>query len=579
MKTLIKVFSLIEKSEYKKIFFIFFLIVGNSFVEMTGIALIIPIINFLLLDNFQDFISRYDRYDLLAGKTDLQLFQFFLLLLILTTLFKVVFQILLTRQIGKFSGFQEANLSISLLRKYLQFPYIFFLKKNTSTIINELIQITSKFIYQILNPLITIFSDFFILFIVSIFLIIIDFRIYIFSSGLLIFFSFLYVFMVKSKMVKWGKDLNTFENEKINIIQQIFMSLRNFKLSTNQFTFFNTYSNFSHKKGKILMRYKSLVEAPRLLLELMIVVLFSFLLLHLMKLNYTNTQIVSTIGVYIVCIFRLMPTVNRLILNFQEIKYGKDSLTKLTEINKNFEIHKNDILIKKEVVKKKGNIKISEIFFKNVNFEYSHKNLVLKNINLKIYRGEIVGIVGKTGSGKTTFVDILCGLINPTKGEVLFDGINIYYNLNIFKHKIGYVPQAVFLNDTSILKNIAFGEKDDQINLKKVKKLIKCLDLESFVNDLPEKLNTLVGENGVRLSGGQRQRIGIARSLYHNPNVLIFDEATNALDIETERKVFKNLKYLLKGVTTFIVTHKLDTLKYCSKTIEVKNNEITIANN
>ena len=579
LKTILTSFSLIGSKSGGKFLFISFLVVGNSFVEMSGIALVYPIINFLLVDDFLAFIANYDVVGFFSGKTEREIFHFFLFLLVTTTFFKVIFQLALTMQITKFNGFQEAKISTSLLRKYLQLPYIFFLKKNSSAIINELIQITAKFSSQVLSPLMLIFSDFFILFIVSILLITIDFRIYIYSATFLIFFSYFYIFIIKSKISKWGAALNSYENDRINIIQQIFMSLRNFKLSNNQFTFFNNYSNFSHKKGKVIAKYTTLLGVPRLVMELMIVALFSFLLLYLKKLNYPNSEIVSTLGIYVVCVFRLMPVINRILHSFQEIKLGKDSLEKLIEIKNNFDISTKDILIEKENTYIHKNIKISEIIFRDVSFEYNSGKQVLKNINLTISGGEKIGIVGKTGSGKTTFVDILCGLIKPTKGEVLYNKSNIYFSLNSFKGNLGYVPQTVFLNDTSILKNIAFGEEDNQINIEKVNKLIECLDLESFISDLPKKLNTTVGQNGVRLSGGQKQRIGIARSLYHEPNVLIFDEATNALDVETEKKIFENLKYLLKDVTTFIITHKLDTLKYCSKTIEVKNNEITIVNN
>lgn len=578
LKTILTSFSLIGSKSGSKFLFISFLVVGNSFVEMSGIALVYPIINFLLVDDFLAFIAKYDVVGFFSGKTEREIFHFFLFLLVTTTFFKVIFQLALTMQITKFNGFQEAKISTSLLRKYLQLPYIFFLKKNSSAIINELIQITAKFVAQVLNPLMLIFSDFFILFIVSILLITIDFRIYIYSATFLIFFSYFYIFIIKSKISKWGAALNSYENDRINIIQQIFMSLRNFKLSNNQFTFFNNYSNFSHKKGKVIAKYTTLLGVPRLVMELMIVALFSFLLLYLKKLNYANSEIVSTLGIYVVCVFRLMPVINRILHSFQEIKLGKDSLEKLIEIKNNFDISTKDILIEKENTYRHKNIKISEIIFKDVSFEYNSGNQVLKNINLTISGGEKIGIVGKTGSGKTTFVDILCGLIKPTKGEVLYNKSNIYFSLNSFKGNLGYVPQTVFLNDTSILKNIAFGEEDNQINIEKVNKLMECLDLESFISNLPKKLNTTVGQNGVRLSGGQKQRIGIARALYHEPNVLIFDEATNALDVETEKKIFENLKYLLKDVTTFIITHKLDTLKYCSKTIEVKNNEVVIIN-
>lgn len=577
MKKVNEVISLLSVGSSNKIILIAFLIFANSFVEMLGIALIYPIINLLLVDNFADQILRYDFYNLFSNKDKKEMFKVLLFILFSTTFFKVLFQISLTRKIAKFSGYQEANISISLLKKYLQFPYIFFLKKNSSSIINELTQVTGRFVSQVLNPMMILFSDGFLLLVVSLFLIFIDYKVFIFVSIFLLLFSFFYISIIKKKIFEWGKNLNNYDDQKINIIQQIFLSLRNFKLSNNQSIFFNSYSNYSVRRGKIMANYRTILDVPKLLLEFVAVGLFSVFLIYLNNKNISSVEILSYVSIYAVCFFRLMPVINRVLFNLQELRYGKDSLDKLFDIKNNFNDNKKEITTSQNI--NLNIVKVENIIFDNVSFGYTTDKAIFKNINLKISRGEKIGIVGKSGSGKTTFVDILCGLINPTTGNVLYNQKNIYNNFDEFRGSVGYVPQSVFLNDDSILKNIAFGLDYNKININRVEEIINYLDLQDFVEELPENLNTLVGQNGVRLSGGQRQRIGIARSLYHNPNVLIFDEATNALDIETERKVFENLKYLLKGVTTFIVTHKLDTLKYCSKTIEVKNNEITIANN
>ena len=574
MKIISNVLSLLSPGGLKKTILIAILVLCNSFVEMLGISLIFPIINVLLVDNFADQILRFDFFGLFYNRDKKEMFEVLLFLLILSTFFKVVFQILLTATTAKFIGFQEANISISLLKKYLQFPYIFFLKKNSSTIINELTQLTTRFIVQILNPLILLISDATLLLIVSFLLIFIDYKVFFGVAIFLLLFSFFYLSMIKKKIFEWGKNLNNYDDQKINIIQQIFLSLRNFKLSNNQSVFFKSYSNYSIKRGKILKNYKIILDIPKLSLELMGVLLFAIFLIYLNNKNISSATILSYIGIYTACFFRLIPVINRMLFHLQEVRYGKDALDRLLDIKNNFNIDKKEITTNQNI--NYDAVKIENIFFNNVSFGYTSDNLILKNINLKISKGENIGIVGKTGSGKTTFVDILCGLINPTVGEVLYNQKNIYYNLEVFRGGLGYVPQIVFLNDDSILKNIAFGLDYEKININKVKKIISYLDLDDFVEELPEKLNTLVGQNGVRLSGGQRQRIGIARALYHQPNILILDEATNALDLETENKIFDNLKFFFKEMTVFIITHKLDTLKYCTKTLRVHNKEVKL---
>ena len=234
MKNVKNILSLLSPGSSNKIILIVFLIIANSFVEMLGIALIYPIINILLVDNFVDQILRYDFYGLFFNKDKKEIFKILLFLLMSSIFFKVFFQIALTRKFAKFSGFQEANISILLLKKYLQFPYIFFLNKNSSTIINELTQVTGRFIGQILNPMLILFSDGFLLLIASFFLIYIDYKVFIFATFTLLLFSFFYISIIKKKIFEWGKNLNDYDGKKINIIQQIFLSLRNFKLSKNQ---------------------------------------------------------------------------------------------------------------------------------------------------------------------------------------------------------------------------------------------------------------------------------------------------------------------------------------------------------
>jgi ABC-type multidrug transport system fused ATPase/permease subunit len=572
MKNVKNILSLLSPGSSNKIILIVFLIIANSFVEMLGIALIYPIINILLVDNFVDQILRYDFYGLFFNKDKKEIFKILLFLLMSSIFFKVFFQIALTRKFAKFSGFQEANISILLLKKYLQFPYIFFLNKNSSTIINELTQVTGRFIGQILNPMLILFSDGFLLLIASFFLIYIDYKVFIFATFTLLLFSFFYISIIKKKIFEWGKNLNDYDGKKINIIQQIFLSLRNFKLIKNQHIFFNSYSDYSIKRVNIIANYRTILDIPRLSLELMAVVLFSAFLIYLNDKNIPSAEIVSYVSVYAVCFIRLMPVVNRVLFNLQELRYGKDSLDKLLAIKNNVNIDQKVITIDQNI--NFNTVKIENIFFNNVSFGYGSDKLILKNINLKILKGEKIGIIGKTGSGKTTFVDILCGLINPTTGEVLYNQKNIYYNLELYKGSVGYVPQAVFLNDDSILKNIAFGVEADQIDHSKINLILEILNLDSLVKSLPDKLNTKVGENGFCLSGGQRQRIGIARSIYHEPNIIIFDEATNSLDSETEKSIFSNLKNYLKNVTIVMITHNVETLKFCSRVLKVQDGKV-----
>ena len=572
MKVITDILSLLDSGNKIKIFVIVFAILINSFLETLGIALIYPLIIFLMEENFLTKLSIYDTFNFFLGKSNVEVFNLLLVFIVSVTLLKVFSQLTLTRLITNFSAFQEAQLSISLLRKYLYSSYLSIIKKDSSNIINELTNFTGRFISQILNPILVSFSDIIILIMVSIFLVFLDIKTYILSLIFLSLFFIFYTQVVKKKIIRYGKELNEVDSNKIKIIQQIFKSIKNFKLSGNQSIFFNNYINYSNKRARNTASYKVLLDLPRLFLEFLLVLIFSISLFYLKKKNLSNYEIITLISVYAVCFIRLMPIINRLIFNYNEFKYGNDVLFQLTKIKQNFDTQEQEISLNEYHSIEK--VVIKEVLFNNVNFEYTPGINVLEKVNFKIESGERIGIFGKTGSGKTTLVDILCGLIKPAKGSVLINNKNIYYNLNIFRNSIGYVPQVVFLNNDKLINNIAFGVEKQFINKEKINQIIDILNLETLVNSLPNGLDSEVGENGFNLSGGQRQRIGIARSLYHEPSLLIFDEATNSLDDETEKLIFKKLTNYFKDIIFIMITHKEKNLRYCSRVLRVNNSQV-----
>jgi ABC-type multidrug transport system fused ATPase/permease subunit len=215
-----------------------------------------------------------------------------------------------------------------------------------------------------------------------------------------------------------------------------------------------------------------------------------------------------------------------------------------------------------------------EIVFKNVSFKYHPDNdLIFKSLNLKIKKGETIGLIGSSGSGKSTFVDILIGLLSPTSGDVTVDNYKIDKDASSWQKKIGYISQDIHLIDDSIINNIALGVEEDKINLDSVNKAINSAQLQSFIKSLSNGINTHVGDKGVQISGGQKQRIGLARALYHNPEILILDEATSSLDDKTESEVMKAIELLSDDKTVIIIAHRLSTLGFCKKIFELKNSK------
>ena len=272
------------------------------------------------------------------------------------------------------------------------------------------------------------------------------------------------------------------------------------------------------------------------------------------------------LAIFLAAAFRLIPSTNRILVSLQQIKYAEsvinilhEEITKIKEFKQTLNIYTS-------------NNETKLLRLENINFSYidsGENKSVLNNISISINHNDIIGIIGTSGAGKTTLLNILLGLLNPKSGHIYLNN-DIFQNyINEKKQLFGYVPQNIYLIDDSILKNIAFGICDDKIDIDYINEVLKMAQLFDFVYSLPEKLNTFVGESGVRLSGGQRQRIGIARALYNNPKILVLDEATSALDNDTELELLNSVLNLKNERTIIIVAHRLTTLDFCNKIYEL----------
>lgn len=309
----------------------------------------------------------------------------------------------------------------------------------------------------------------------------------------------------------------------------------------------------------------TLSQIPRFYLELVTVLGLVFFIAFMIIIEKSTKEIITTLGVFVAASFRMLPSINKIIASLQTLKFYNSSLAAVyNEMKLKSEIsstvHQGDFLFR------------DKITIENLSFRYS-KELpnVLNKISLSIEKGQTIGFKGVSGSGKSTLVDTIIGLHYPTEGEIKVDGLAIRDNLANWQQKIGYVSQDIFLADDSIIQNVAFGIPREKIEIEKVSSALKAAQLYGFINELESGLETTVGERGVQLSGGQRQRLGIARALYHNPQILILDEATASLDVNTEKNVMKAILALKGKKTILIIAHRLSTLKGCDAIFEIKN--------
>ena len=352
------------------------------------------------------------------------------------------------------------------------------------------------------------------------------------------------------------------------------LCIKDIKILNKEVYFINNLYEKLNKKKVAVIWFTFFSNVPKLLLEFIIITSVCMLMFFLIKQQYSSTEIFEVIGIFVASAYRLLPSINKIQLSYHRILWGAPSVRVIYNQIKNLSYEKvKEISFNNKSIKNNFSFK-KEITIKNVSFYYKkNSRFNIENINFNIKKGQSIGIVGQSGSGKSTILNIIIGLLKPQSGDIFFDEVNIK-NINGWNKSIGYVPQNVYLTDDTIFNNIAFGVGIDKLKSRKVKNSIEKAQLKEFINSLPKKENTLVGEKGVRLSGGQVQRIGIARALYHNPSILVLDEASSALDYKTETDLMSSVNQLKGKTTMIIVTHRISTVEKCDKIIEIKKGKI-----
>ena len=332
--------------------------------------------------------------------------------------------------------------------------------------------------------------------------------------------------------------------------------------------------NNLRKFFKINILWTLLNNIPRYFLEIFII-LALLIIIYLLETDifYNDSDTIAVIGVLVVASARILPSISKILTNFQNLKFRLPSVHLLSDEIKKFNENFNFNIIHDE--KKNKNFfenKDFEINLKDINFKYAKdSNLVLNNVNLKLSSNKIYGIIGKTGSGKSTLIDLISGFYKPSSGNITINGLNIFDDIKNWRKNFGYVSQNIFLFDDTIEKNISLEIDSENIDQKRLNETLLMSSINEFVKTLPDGLKTVVGQNGSKLSGGQIQRLGISRALYQNPKIIIFDEATNALDKDTEDKILKMIQEI-KNKLIFIVTHNTNPLNICDETIKIDEN-------
>jgi len=570
-KSKIKKFKfLLGKSNFNKMIILFFILILTSLIEMVGLGSI-PILSMIVVDveKFLSFIpqSLQSTYLLNLDQKSLLLFasiivaSIFLIKNIILAFF-IYFQGSVLKDI-------KIDLSERLINIYLNSNYSFFLKKNPSIIIRALITDVGHTVIYILNHISFIKET---LLLIGVFILLLSFdpAISFFIFTLLLFVTFIYYFFTKKSILKRGQIIQKITSEVIKSVNQSVNSIKDIKLFRAEKFFHLSFKKLVKTQEEKILKNNFIMSLPRLFLEIFTVSTILVFCTFFVFLGKDISQIVPYLSLFVVCAIRLLPAFNIISNSLSTIKGLTPNFNFLIEEFSENNFHKNNLKYEDGLSSKfnfKKNIKISEIGF---NYSYS-KESIFDNFTLEIKRGSKFGIIGESGSGKTTLVNLITGLLNPNQGKILIDDINLDDIKKEWQKNIGYVHQDTYILNETIRENVAFGLDQKDVVEKNVIAAIKKSQLENYVINLDKKIDTVLEDNGKNLSGGQKQRFGIARALFRNPQVIILDEATSSLDLDTEKKFIEEVFENSIDKTIIIISHRLSALEKCELIFDIKS--------
>ena len=542
------------------------------FLEALSIGIMLPLLSILLKGNVDSSVFSY--FFTFGNPTGKNLIYIGLSATFIIFLIKNLTLTFNLWQQTKFLQKTLVELTNKLFKYYLKSDYMFFLQTNSSHLYRNLTSIIGFYIdyinkYMILLSEIIVFTGIaFILFYIN------------FVGTIIILFSvsavaYLIYISTIGRISFLGNERNIIQNELNKHLFQGMASAKDVKILDREEELIYQVDKNLFKMSRLNHIILFIQGIPRYSFEMLMVCSFSIIVLVMMATKSEIVDIMLYLGVFAVASFRIVPCAARMLTSFQAIKHMEPGVKILLQAFDS----KNNFYAKKNYQPKNSSIPLKfqeEINLTNLSFSYPiRKEFSLSKISMTIKKEDFIGIIGETGSGKSTLINLLIGLLKPTEGKVEVDKLNINSNLPEWYKKIGYVPQSVYLMDDTIRKNIAFGLREDDIDDALIKQAVEKASLNKFLDNLTDGLETIVGEKGIRLSGGQQQRIGIARALYRNPEILILDEATSSLDHLTEKKIMDSVQSLKRKKTLIIVTHRLTTVNKCDKLFFINKGKIT----
>ena len=550
----------------------------GAFVELLGVSAVMPLINVAMQPEtihekwYFILISKY------TGITDAnQMVLFLAVFLIIIYILKNIYVMAMYSLQYRFVFNNQQRLSVRMMKSYMQQDYLFHVSKNVAEFQRNITSDVNGFFTVALNVL-QFLAEFSVSAVLVIFLLIQDWVSTVAIAALLFLFMGIFTVFFRKVLVKIGEESRQANVLVTKWLFQAFSGIKEIKVANKESFFITNYDKNYKDCARVQRQQSILTYLPKPVMET--VCICSLMLAMIIKIAVMKSDIVSfvtTLSVFAVAAFRMLPSFNKITGYISGMMFNKPAIDSVYRDLKEIER-----LMGQKTIEQKDTVNITlnkSIQFNDVSFHYSGSDKwILKDANLEIQKNTSVALIGASGAGKTTAADLILGILEPQEGTVTIDGVDIKKCMKSWHEEIGYIPQVIYLMDDTIRANVAFGIPESEIDDTRIEKALWEAQLDQFVQALPDGLDTMIGDRGVKLSGGQRQRIGIARALYRNPNVLVLDEATSALDSDTEREVMEAIDGLHGTRTLIVIAHRLSTLRKCDKIYEVGNGRFTERN-
>lgn len=573
-----KIYFILNNKNKKKTFLIGFMMLIGAIMESLGVSMIMPLMTSILGTSKWD-ATWYGKVIAEIFHVEDQSAYIRVLLLLLMAVYIVKNLYLIVEYYAQYTFIAKCRYDMQqkLVHKYIYRPYTFFLDSSTGDIVRVISTDTNQ-TTNILTNLLIFYTEIIVCAVLIITVFIISFRIALFLAIVLTVELLVITFILKPLMTRFGNIQREETSATNKWVLQAITGIKSIKVSNTERFFEKKYSKHAMQVIQSEIKSQTLSNMPRLIIEACTVSAVLLLFMFSLSQGIAISALFPQMSAFLVAAVRLLPSVNRISAIMAQMPYlegGLDSVIKnLNEKDGVEDIEKtwNSVTIKSQKNQKETK---GEIVLQEVTYTYPNScKKILDSANMVIHKGQSVGIIGASGAGKTTAVDIMLGLLYPQSGQIIADGENIQKNYDFWLGRLAYIPQQIFLMDDTIRSNVAFGFEEEEICDDKVWEALGEAQLREYVESIPEGIYSHIGEQGIRLSGGQRQRIGIARALYRNPDVLFFDEATSALDNDTESAIMESIENLKGKKTLIIIAHRLTTIANCDVIYKVEEGKI-----